>query len=161
MNTVFDYPIWSLFKPYARLVGQGNRANVDLLQLPDDLRAAALAITTPCVACGNEIHPFRCRAASQRARIANRPEERRLFYAATCAATVNPGCSRTTQARDHQRKVRDILGAQREAKRMVLIKLIDPSGMVLQETKCDLLEPIRIRPSRSTYEIEISYENKG
>lgn len=102
----FDHPLWPALAPYARVAP--GRDNVDLLQLPDDLRAAALSTLVNCVACGAPIHCFRARAKSKRARIGGTETERRLFYAATCVAPA--GCSRSRAAKDHKNYVRRLFG---------------------------------------------------
>ena len=83
---VFDHPFWLQLRPYARL--SEGRDNLDLLQLPDDLRVQAVMIQIPCVACGEPCRVFRARLKSERSRIAGQVEERRLFYAATCPSSV-------------------------------------------------------------------------
>ena len=108
--TVFEHPIWKYVAPYFHVpAGGGARDNVDLLDLPDDLRALALGVVVNCCACGAVIHPFRVRAKSGRARIAGSAEERRLFYASTCASADRPGCCRTNSASEHKlRLLREI-----------------------------------------------------
>ena len=108
--TIFEHPIFRHLRPYFHLGTEGGRDNVDLLQLPDHLRALALEIRVNCTACGAAISPFRVRAKSHRSRIAGSGEERRLFYAGTCAAEKNSGCARTVAARDHKILVRRVLG---------------------------------------------------
>jgi ribA/ribD-fused uncharacterized protein len=101
---LFDHPIWKHVAPFAKMVA--GRDNVDLLQLPDDLRVLAVDVVCNCVSCGAVIHPLRCRAKSDRSRVAGTAVERRLFYAATCPSEMNPGCSRTTAAQEHKEMVR-------------------------------------------------------
>lgn len=140
---IFDHPIWPQVSPYARL--SEGRDNLDLLQLPDDLILVALNATVTCVACGNPIHPFRRRTKSQRARIANRPEERRLYYASTCAASVNAGCARSTAAKNHKVEVRDRLGAQREPEQpIVRIEIRDDSGLIVYKVETSGREPFEV-----------------
>ena len=105
---IFEHPIWRHVAPYVHL-GEG-RDNVDLLGLPDQLRALSLEVICNCVACGEPIKVFRVRAQSDRSRIAGTPVERRLFYAATCPSEKNPGCSRTAAAKDHKNLVKRKLG---------------------------------------------------
>lgn len=105
---VFHHPNWFFLRPYVRL--SSLRGNVDLLDLPDDLRALALATIVDCVACAAPIRCFRARTKSKRSRVSGSSEERRLFYASTCASTVNTGCSRSRAAKDHKRLVRTMLG---------------------------------------------------
>ena len=104
--TLFDHPIWRHLAPYARL-DEGGRDNLDLHQLPDQLRDLALAVEVNCVACGKIIHPLRARVSSERSRVAGSHTERRLFYAPTCPTEKDPGCSRTVLARNHKRWVRE------------------------------------------------------
>lgn len=97
---LFDHPIWPHLRPYASL--DEGRANLDFLQLPDQLRELALGVVVNCVACGRPISPLRARAKSQRSRVAGSATERRLFYAPTCPTDVNVGCSRALAAREHK-----------------------------------------------------------
>jgi len=106
--TLFDHPIWGLVEPYAHL--SLGRANVDFLQLPDQLRSLALDVVVNCVSCGALIHPMRERAPSSRSRVSRTAVERRLFYAASCTAERSPGCSRTVAAMRHKDEVRARLG---------------------------------------------------
>lgn len=96
--TIFDHPSWKQLRSFARL--SEGRGNVDLLDLPDDLRTLALSVEVNCVACGEPTFCFRARQKSKRARISTTAVERRLFYAATCSSTVNSGCSRSRSAKD-------------------------------------------------------------
>lgn len=105
--TLFEHPIWPHVAPYARL--DGGRANLDLHQLPDQLRDLALAVETNCVACGKVIHPLRARVLSSRSRVAGSLVEHRLFYAPTCPTDADPGCSRTVAARNHKRRLRELM----------------------------------------------------
>lgn len=102
---LFGLAIWLKLRHYAHFSNsvRGGRVapRLDLLQLPDDLRTEALAITTLCVACGQPIHPLRARKKSERSRIAGSDVEWRLFYAATCAYKVNDGCGRSTASQNH------------------------------------------------------------
>lgn len=98
--TLFEHPIWPYVLPYAHL--DDGRDNIDFLQLPDQIRELALQSVANCPACGAVVHPLRARAMSERSRVAGSPVERRLFYAATCPAEVNAGCSRTIAARNHK-----------------------------------------------------------
>lgn len=109
---LFDHPIWQYVAPYAHV--EDGRANVDFLQVPDQLRALALDAVCNCVACGAVIHPLRARAKSERSRVAGTAIERRLFYAPTCPTEVNSGCSRTVAARDHKKRVKVIFGLASE-----------------------------------------------
>lgn len=106
--TIFDHPVWKYVASYAHL--DEGRDNVDLLQLPDQLRALALDVICNCVSCGALIHPLRARVLSARSRVAGSGTERRLFYAATCPSEVNPGCSRTLAAKDAKALMRRKLG---------------------------------------------------
>lgn len=105
---LFDHPIWLHIAPYAHI--DDKRSNVDLLQMPDDLRALAIEILTNCPSCGAVVRPLRVRAKSERSRVAGTAIERRLFYAPTCPTDVNSGCSRTVAARDHKDRVRQVFG---------------------------------------------------
>lgn len=107
---IFDHPIWVHVRRYFYVPDNGARDNVDLLDLPDDLRALALGTVVNCCACEAVISPFRVRAKSLRARVAGTPDERRLFYAGTCASGDNAGCSRTTKASDHKATLLRSLG---------------------------------------------------
>lgn len=91
-------------------MADGERDNMDLLDLPDDLRTLALGVVVNCVSCGAVIHPFRMRTKSLRARVSGAPDERRLFYAGTCASVENPGCSRTNAATEHKQLLIRTLG---------------------------------------------------
>ncbi len=99
--TLFDHPAWAHLARYAHL--DANRANLDLLQVPDQLRELAIGCQANCVACGAPLRPLRARMKSSRSRIAGSETERRLFYAPTCPTDVNPGCSRSKAARDHKK----------------------------------------------------------
>ena len=110
--TLFDHPIFRYIAPYAHITNE--RANVDFLQLPNDLRSLALDVETNCPACGALVKPIRMRAKSERSRVAGTAIERRLFYAPTCPTEVNSGCSRTVAARDHKKRVRRIFGLSEE-----------------------------------------------
>ena len=155
MNTVFDHPFWAEIRSYARL--SIKRDNLDLLALPDNLRSQALAFTAPCVSCSDVIHIFRARKKSGRSRIAGQVEEHRLFYAATCPASKNPGCSRSHQAKGHKRRLKDLLGAQREVKKMVVIKMFDASQMLLSLTQSDLREIVALSLPKEASMMTISY----
>lgn len=98
---IFNHSDWPRLLPYVRVTE--GRGNVDLLRLPDDLRSVALAVVVDCVACGSPIRCFRARVKSKRARTAGSETERRLFYSATCAAEVDPGCARSKAAKDHKK----------------------------------------------------------
>jgi hypothetical protein len=98
--TLLDHPILPHLLPYASV--DERRANVDFLQLPEQLRVLVLEVVCNCVSCGALMYPLRARAKSERSRVGNSPTERRLFYAATCSSDVNPGCSRTHAARQHK-----------------------------------------------------------
>ncbi len=140
MSTVFDHPLWSSLGKYARL--SDGRDNLDLLQLPDELRAQAMALSLPCVACAAPCHVFRARLKSERSRVAGQVEEHRLFYAATCPSTVNAGCSRSKAAKSHKRRVRELLGKQREAPRAIAVKVLDASGQVLCTVRSEVKEEV-------------------
>jgi hypothetical protein len=140
--TIFNHSIWKDLKPYAVL--SSGRNNLDLLQLPDDLRARALAITLPCCACGEPIHIFRARMKSSRSRIAGQVEERRLFYAATCPSSANAGCARSVAARNHKRSLKDILGVQREVPRSITVQILDEVGSVIAIIRSEVKEPFKI-----------------
>lgn len=138
--TIFDHYLWSKLKPYARLTV--GRDNLDLLQLPDGLRAEAMTISLPCVACGESIRVFRARMKSKRSRIAEQVEERRLFYAATCPSAVNAGCSRSRAAKGHKKILRERLGQQRErrGRSQVYVEVHDASGKLLYAVMSDMQE---------------------
>lgn len=107
--TLFDLPIWQAIAPFSHL--SNLRDNLDILQLPDSLRASALNAIAHCVACGEEIHPLRARMKSKRSNVAGTETERRLFYAATCSAEKNPGCARTRAASEHKKWVKRTFSA--------------------------------------------------
>lgn len=98
--TIFDHPIWPHIAAYAKV--SLGRDNIDLLQLPEQLRGLALDAVANCISCGKIIHPLRARVKSGRSRIAGTELERRLFYAPTCPTEIDPGCSRTKAAKDHK-----------------------------------------------------------
>lgn len=139
--TIFDHPLWPSLKPYARL--SEGRDNLDLLQLPDDLRVQAAGIVLPCVACGTGIRVFRARLKSNRSRIAGSVEERRMFYAATCPSGANAGCARSRAAKEHKRRVRERLGGQREVAPAISVEVLDASGMVLYAVRTGGREPLK------------------
>lgn len=139
---VFEHELWTSLRPYARL--SDGRDNLDLLQLPNDLRAKALAAEFPCVACGQPCRVFRARVKSGRSRVAGRAEERRLFYAATCPASVNAGCARSRAAKSHKRVVRSRLGGQREVQSSISVQVLDSSGLVLYEMISEVREPFKV-----------------
>lgn len=105
-----DHPIFEYIAPYFHL-GDSDRDNLDVLQIPDQLRDIALQTVVCCCACGAVIHPLRTRALSERSRVAG-TVERRLFYSGTCSSETNPGCSRTIAARDHKSAMRSCLAAR-------------------------------------------------
>mgnify|MGYP001585531814 FL=1 len=140
--TIFDHPLWPSLLPFSRL--SEGRDNLDLLQLPDDLRTEAVKIVLPCVACAAPIRVFRARVKSNRSRIANQVEERRMFYAATCPASVNPGCARSKAAKDHKRFVRERLSGQREAAPAISVQVLDASGAVLYAMRSEVKEPFQV-----------------
>lgn len=105
---ILEHPIWKYIRPYVHL-GESDRANVDVLDLPDSLRNVALDVRVNCCACGAVISPFRRRVQSERARIVGAPEERRLFYSGTCPSEKNAGCSRTNLAGEHKDLIVKIL----------------------------------------------------
>lgn len=139
---VFEHKIWPLLRPYARL--SEGRDNLDLLQLPDPLRANALAIEVPCVACGELCHVFRARVKSGRSRVAGQVEEHRLFYAATCPSSVNAGCARSKAAKAHKRFVRIYLGGKREERPAISVQVLDAAGSVLYELASEVREPFKV-----------------
>ncbi len=142
MSTIFESPEWEKFSPYARL--SVGRDNLDLLQLPDDLRSLAVRILRPCVACGNLVRVFRARMKSKRSRIANQVEERRLFYAASCPSDVNAGCARSKAAQDHKKRVRDLLGKQRDRVPSISVEVRDASGMTLYCMSSEVRESFQV-----------------
>lgn len=101
---LFEHPIWPYLVPYVHM--SEGRDNLDLLQLPDELRMLALQVQVNCVSCGRPINCLRARAKSTRSRVAGTETERRLFYAATCPAESDSGCSRTKAAQAHKDLVR-------------------------------------------------------
>lgn len=111
--TIFDHPILQYLVPYFHL-GDG-RDNLDLLQLPPDLRELALQVVTNCPSCGAVVYPFRARAKSSRSRIAHTEYEHRLFYAPTCPTEIDPGCSRTAAAKAHKEVLRAMFGLPRRS----------------------------------------------
>lgn len=142
MITVFDLPIWPDLLPYARI--SPRRDNLDLLQLPDDLRQRAQALELPCVACAALCHVFRARVKSGRSRIAGQVEERRLFYAATCPSSVNTGCARSRAAKEHKRAVCRLAGIERELPRAIGVRVLDASGQVLYAMQSVVSEPFQV-----------------
>jgi hypothetical protein len=108
--TLFQHPVWEYVKPYAHVTFCGVIIRLDFLQMPDDLRALALEVVVNCISCGKIVKPLRARAKSDRARIAGTAIERRLFYAPTCTAEVDAGCSRTKLIQQHKDDVRRIFG---------------------------------------------------
>ena len=140
--TIFDHLLWPALLPFARL--SEGRDNLDLLQLPDDLRVQAPAIILPCVACAEPVRVFRARMKSGRSRIAGSVEERRMFYAATCPASVNPGCARSKAAQAHKRFIRERLGQQREALPAISVQVLDASGVVLYAMRSEVKEPFQV-----------------
>jgi hypothetical protein len=104
---LFTTDLWARMKPFAHFSSCLTRfARLDFLQLPEELRAEALAATSRCVSCGAVIHPFRGRQKSDRSRIAGTDIEWRLFYAAACPPDVNAGCTRTKAVKIHMERVR-------------------------------------------------------
>ena len=79
MPGLFGLPIWLKLRQYAHFSNsvRGGRVapRLNLLQLPEDLRVEALAVTVPCVSCGQPIHPLRARKKSERSRIAGSETE--------------------------------------------------------------------------------------
>lgn len=130
--TLLDHPIFKHLASYASVDEQ--RANVDFLQLPEQLRALALDVVVNCVSCGAVIHPLRARAQSERSRVGNSPTERRLFYAATCPSEVNAGCSRTHVAKQHKVAVLAALGFEDQ---LAVIETYD--ALCLQEPWLELI----------------------
>lgn len=108
--TILEHPLWPHVRGYFYVPERGERDNVDLLDLPDDLREFALEVVVNCCSCGAVIAPFRVRAKSLRARVSGAPDERRLFYAGTCASGVNSGCARTNAASENKAALLRILG---------------------------------------------------
>lgn len=120
--TIFDHPIFWHVLPYFH-VGEGREAggrdNVDLLELPDQLRALAVDVIVNCIACGAVISPFRARVKSEKCRVAGSAVERRLFYSGVCAS--DRSCSRTRACQQHKDELLGlVLGRRRhaEARRM-------------------------------------------
>lgn len=140
--TIFDHGLWPRLKIYARL--SNGRDNLDLLQLPNDLRILASQILLPCVACGEPIRVFRARMKSKRSRIAKQVEERRMFYASTCPGNVNSGCARSTAAMAHKQVVRDHFGMAREKRPSIVVRIEDASGLVLYEMKSEVVEKFSV-----------------
>lgn len=102
--TLFEHPIWRHLAVFCHMTA--NRDNLDLLQLPEQLRELALEVVANCVACGAVLHPLRARVKSGRSRVAGTALERRLFYAPTCPIETDRGCSRSKAAQDHKNEVR-------------------------------------------------------
>lgn len=141
---LFEHPIWRYLRPYAHLAE--GRDNLDILQLPDQLRTLALEhVWANCVSCGAAIHPLRARALSERSRVAHTAIERRLFYAPTCPTEKDPGCSRTKAAQRHKDDVREMFGLERRHDEEVeessanstAIETLD--GLCLQEPWLELI----------------------
>lgn len=143
IGTIFNHPLWVELKPYARM--SNGRDNLDLLQLPDELRAQALLIALPCVSCGTLIRVFRARMKSKRSRISGSTEEHRLFYAATCPSYTNSGCSRSKRAKDAKRELRLLLGNQRDPVPAISIQILDASGMELYSMTSEVKEKFEVR----------------
>lgn len=140
--TIFDHPLWPRLRPYAAIYK--NRENLDLLQLPDDLRDEAKAIELPCVSCGSPCRVFRARLKSARSRVGGKPEERRLFYASTCPSHVNAGCARSRAAKDHKRLVRDALGERVDDVPSIRVEVLDASGAVLLDLRSEVREAVSV-----------------
>lgn len=111
--TLFEHTIWPYIAPYIHI--DANRGNVDVLQLPDQLRELALGVVANCISCGAVISPLRARAKSSRSRVANTGIERRLFYAPTCPSDRDSGCSRSKIARAHKIEVMKMFGIKEMA----------------------------------------------
>lgn len=150
---VFDHPLWAKLLPYARF-GVG-RSNVDLLQLPDELRMQALALELPCVACGKPVKVFRARLKSGRSRISGAVEEHRLFYAATCPEAVNIGCSRSKAAKEHKAEMRQRLVGQRDSRPRVVLEVRDGSGAFLLSLAVDLSQRLHIELPGGARELDL------
>ena len=111
---LLEHPIFPFVLPYLH-VGEGERANVDVLQPPDQLRDLCLDVEVNCASCGRAIHCFKRRAKSERSRIAGAAEERRLYYTGTCSSEENAGCARTNQSKELKAAVVRKINAFREA----------------------------------------------
>jgi len=114
MSSVIDLTIWREIRPYVvidkyRRDGgslKNCRHRIEIRELPEGLRRRALAATMPCVACGQEIHPFRERHAPTK-----RGHGGAIYFAACCSLATNVGCSRGVAARDEYIRVADACAA--------------------------------------------------
>lgn len=106
--TLLDHPAWPYLVKFIHI--PEGRDNVDLLDVPDDLRAIALEVVCNCISCGAVIKPLRARAKSSRSRIANTAVERRMFYAPTCPSERDAGCARSKAARQHKAEFLKMFG---------------------------------------------------
>lgn len=89
------YP--TLFLEY---YGREGRQRIEVMREANDVvRAYLLSIRVRCAACGEIIHPFRCRVPSKRGNKAG------LYYAASCATRDNYACSRSKATADEYARV--------------------------------------------------------
>lgn len=128
---------------YRHVTTFGKVVRLEYLQMPDEERAAALSYIAPCIACGTACHPLRARLKSKRARTAESPSERRLFYAPTCS----PGCSRTQAAREHADEVRRLVG-HLVVTPSITVEVHDASGVVLLRLGSEVRERVEMRLPR-------------
>lgn len=100
----FSHPLAASIWHYAKM--NAARNNIDFRGMPQELLEQALAIKTPCVAkCGRVIHPIRLRAQSDRSRITGTSTAGHPFFATSCPAAIDPGCSRTKEVREEKKRL--------------------------------------------------------
>lgn len=120
--TLLDHPIWSDLAPYIRIEIYGRdggphhpRHRIEVDTLPPALRARALRVRVPCVACGQPIHPIRARKSAK--------GNGHLYYAPCCPLSVRIACSRGDQARDNYVDVRAAVDRARPLRRQQSLEL--------------------------------------
>jgi len=87
--SIHKTPLWAELKKFVviQIYGRDGHPNprfrINFRPMPQDLLVKALALTIPCAACGDPVHPVRIGKGFG------------LYYAGSCPLTKNIACSRS------------------------------------------------------------------
>lgn len=101
--SILAHPSWWIVREFLRVepyIGRESGLRLEI-KAPVDFVPDLLNITTPCVRCGEDMHPIRMRVATSAkgTRVEERGASGCLYFAAACPVDVNPGCCRGKQVR--------------------------------------------------------------
>lgn len=99
--SLIKHPMWPQIAPFVKIeiyAPDGGHANPRfrlefVKEITQQQKKEWVAITVPCVKCGNSIHPIRERKPGERA-----PEIGHIYIAPCCPLNVSVGCSRGNSA---------------------------------------------------------------